>query len=48
MPSSTRPAPGAALAVTVAGTVHVEPAGRSAFASVNETLPNAGLAKTST
>ena len=41
-------AAGAALAVTVAGTVQLEPAGRSAFASVTATEPKAGLVNTST
>ncbi len=48
LPSSTRPAAGAALAVTVAGTVHELPAGRTAFASVTATEPNAVLVNTST
>ena len=48
LPSRTRPAAGAAFAVTVPGTVHEAPAGRSALASVTATEPNAGLVNTST
>ena len=48
LPSRTRPAAGAAFAVTVPGTVHEPPAGRTAFASVTATEPNAGFANTST
>ena len=49
LPKRTRPAAGASLAVTDAGTVHDEPAGRSAFASVTAIDPNDGvLKKTST
>ena len=47
-PRSTRPEAGAALAVTVPGTVHVDPAGRRALVSVTETAPKDGWAKTST
>ena len=47
-PSRTRPVAGAAFAVTVPGTDQLEPAGRSAFASVIATDPNAGLVNTST
>ena len=42
LPSSTRPSAGAALAVTVPGTVHIEPAGRNALASVTLTEPKPG------
>ena len=38
----------AQFAVTLPGTVHEEPAGRRALASVTLTAPKAGLAKTST
>ena len=48
LPRSTRPAAGAAFAVTEPGTVQDEPAGRSALASVTETEPNAELTNTST
>ena len=48
LPRSTRPAAGAAFAVTEPGTVHDAPAGRSALASVTVTEPNAGFANTST
>ena len=47
-PSRTRPASGTAPAVTVPGTVHDAPVGRSAFESVTETEPSVGLAKMST
>src|SRR6185436_16196737 len=47
VPRSTRPAAGAAFAVTLPGTVQEAPAGRNALASVTETEPNAGFAKTS-
>ncbi len=48
LPSSTRPAAGAALAVTEPGTVQLLPAGRRALASVTLTDPKAGFTKTST
>ena len=43
VPASTRPALGASAAVTVPGTVQLEPAGRSAFASVIDSEPNDGV-----
>jgi hypothetical protein len=48
VPSKTRSAEGAAFATTDPGTVQEAPAGRSAFASVTLTDPNAGFVNTST
>ena len=47
LPRRTRPNAGAALAVTLPGTVHEEPAARTVFASVTDTDPKPGLVKTS-
>jgi hypothetical protein len=45
LPYRTRPLPGAAFAVTVPGTVQVDPAGRSALASVTAISPSGEVMK---